>query len=166
MDALLRSPYGSLPAEGIAEGEVQVALIATEDIATFLQAAALASTQVDYYSEQAKDPDLRMLIREGKLPENPTHARKVAAQESQYSLIDGILYYVHHGHDKRKRVTVPQHLRERLLQKTHGGRHGGHFSNRKLYNTLLRHWWWPGMHADVVAFCKRYVPRLCDCDWW
>ena len=157
-DALSRSPYGSPPAEGIAEGEVQVASIATEDIATLLQAAPLASTQVDYYSEQAKDPDLRMLIeflREGKLPENPTHARKVAAQESQYSIVDGILYYVDHRHDNCRRVAVPQHLRERLLQETHGGRHGGHFSNHKIYNTLLKHWWWPGMHADVVTFCKR-----------
>ena len=114
-DALSRSPYGSPPAEEIAEGEVQVASIATEDIATLLQAAPLASTQVDYSSEQAKDPDLRMLIeflREGKLPENPTHARKVAAQESQYSIVDGILYYVDHRHDNCRRVAVPQHLRE------------------------------------------------------
>ena len=32
---------------------------------------------------------------------------------------------------------------------------GGHFSTHKLYGTLLGHWWWQRMYADVLAFCKK-----------
>ena len=28
-------------------------------------------------------------------------------------------------------------------------------ASRKVYNTLMRHWWWQGMFADVLALCKR-----------
>ena len=157
-DALSRSPYHSPPVVGIAEGEVQVASVDTEDIALLLQADSVLGEQTDYLSEQCKDPDLKLMIQflaEGKLPEDPGQARKLVVQEPQFSLIDKVLYYVDHQRGHRKRVAVPKHLREKLLQETHGGAYGGHFSSHKVYNALKGHWWWRGMYSDVFAFCKR-----------
>ena len=42
-----------------------------------------------------------------------------------------------------------------LLQENHKKTYSGRFSGPKLYNALARHWWWKGMYADALAFCKR-----------
>ena len=42
-----------------------------------------------------------------------------------------------------------------MLREAHGGMHSGHFSSHKLYNSLLRQWWWRGMYTDVLGFFKR-----------
>ena len=54
----------------------------------------------------------------------------------------------------RKRVAVPTHLRERVLEESHGGVYAGHFSTGKLYGTVCRNWWWPKVYKDVFDFCK------------
>jgi len=33
--------------------------------------------------------------------------------------------------------------------------YSGHFAGNKLYNALVKHWWWDGMNSDVIAFCKK-----------
>lgn len=112
-------------------------------------------------SDSKDDGDVRqvMVTDSGSHPQlartDSTQAKKLVAQETQFSMIDKILYYIDHRHGNRRRVAVPQHLREKLLRKTHGGTYGGYFSSHKVYNTLLRHWWSKGMFADVLAFCKR-----------
>ena len=160
-DALSRSPTNSPPSHGVAEGEVQVAAISTsEDFTSLLQLGPASSiqNQKDYSVEQLKDPSLKEvmeLLGKGKLPDNPDQAVKVMAQESQFSLLDGTLYYIDHRHDNRRRIVVPCHLREQLLSESHRGPFGGHFSGPKVYKALVRHWWWPGMYADVISFCRK-----------
>ena len=158
-DALSRSLYSFPPSEGIAQGEVQVASVAAEeDITLLLQSDPISGVQTDYSSEQHKDPDLEEMMKfleKGELPDDLDRAKKLVAQESQFSVIDGILYYIDRRHENRKRVFVPSHLREHLLRETHGGMFSGHFSAHKLYNALLKHWWWRGMYADIFAFCKK-----------
>ena len=39
----------------------------------------------------------------------------LAAQESWFTLLDGVLYYVDARHGNRRRVAVPSHLREQQL---------------------------------------------------
>ena len=39
-------------------------------------------------------------------------------------------------------------------QDTHSGNYSGHFSGRRLYNTLSSSWWWDGMYADAERFAK------------
>ena len=114
--------------------------------------------QSDYSMEQRRDPELRAMIEflgENKLPYDSSQATKIAAHESQFTLADGVLYFIDHRHGNQIRVVVPRQLREKLLQEVHRGTSSGHFSARKVYNALLRHWWWSGMYADVLAFCKR-----------
>ena len=81
-----------------------------------------------------------------RLPDDPEQSRKLVAKVSQFNLIDGILFYVDGKRGHNRRVVVPHHLREKLLQESHG---------LKLYNTLIRHWWWGGMYADALAYCKK-----------
>ena len=64
------------------------------------------------------------------------------------------LYYVHLRRQNFKRAVVPERLRQTLLEESHRGLFGGHFSTKRLYNTLVRHWWWDGMFSDVHFFVK------------
>ena len=159
-DALSRSPHDSPPTVGIAEGDTQVASIDTivADIGSLLHAEPVTGDSFNFSAEQRKDLDLKAIIEfleEDKLPEDPVCARKLVAQKPQFSIVNRVLHFIDHRHDHQRRVAVPSHLRERLLREILGGTHGGHFSSRKLYNTLLKHWWWKGMCADVLSFCKR-----------
>ena len=153
-DALSRSPATPPPTVGVAEGEAQMASVDTSDISSLLQADPAIGECSDLPSEQRELKIIIDFLKEDKLLEDPVQARKLAAQEPQFSLIGGVLYYIDSRHDHRKRVVVHSDLREKLLREAHGGTHGGHFSSHKLYNSLLMCWWWQGMYADVLKFCK------------
>ena len=112
----------------------------------------------DFAAEQVKDPDLLEVvefIRDGKAPKDDRRAKKLAAREALFTMVDGILYYLDPRRDNRKRAAVPHHLHEKILQESHRGVYSGHFAGNKLYNGLVKHWWWDGMYADAVAFCKK-----------
>ena len=116
-DALSRSPYSPSPIVGIAEGESQVAAIDTTaaDIGSLLNSEPATGNNSNFSAEQMKDPDLQTVIEfleNDQLPEDPVHARKLAAQEPQFSLINGVLHFIDHRHGNQKRVAVPTHLRE------------------------------------------------------
>ena len=159
-DALSRQPHRPAPVLGIAQDEIQVAAISVDsEISELLEAQPAQEALLDHYSvEQQKDPALKEIIeflRNGKLPEDSTSAKKLSAQESLFALVNNVLYYIDPRHDNRKRVAVPAHLREQLLTDSHRGIFSGHFSGNRVYNSLMRHWWWPGMYVDSVAWCKR-----------
>ena len=162
-DALSRNPCDSALQHETAVEDTYVAKIVTSgEISELLQAKPVepvASESVgDYGEEQLKDPHLREIIEfldKGTLPDDDILARRIAVQESQFTRVDGILYYVDHKRENLKRVAVPSHLQEQLLRESHKGPYGGHFSGQRIYNVLVRNWWWRGMYADTVAFCKR-----------
>ena len=141
-DALSRSPCYSLPAVCATEGEAQVSLVEV-DIDSLLHTEPVAGSSSDFSMEQCKDPNLRTIIEfleDDRLPEDLALAGSIAAQEPQFSLVGNVLHFIDQRQGHRKGVAVPSHLRERLLRETHGGSHGGHFSSRKLYNTMLKQW--------------------------
>ena len=39
------------------------------------------------------------------------------------------------------------------MEESHSSPMAGHFSGPKLYQALVRHWWWPGMYRDVITHC-------------
>ena len=160
-DALSRSPQG--PSEGIAESEVQVSTIVhspSDDFGELMlwepetREAGLSETIA---LEQNKDDQLQQMIEyleTEQLPTDPKRSRKVAAQATLFTQLDGILYFLDPKRQFKKRVVVPRHLREKLMEDMHGGPLAGHFSTNRLYNTLIRTWWWEGMYKDVDYHCK------------
>ena len=77
-----------------------------------------------------------LFLQDGTLPDDPTKAKKLIAQESVLVLVGGILYYVNPHGDYKRRAAVPSHLREQLLNENHRGVFSGHFSGPRLYNML------------------------------
>ena len=49
---------------------------------------------------------------------------------------------------------MPTALRQQLLQEAHAGVFSGHFSEKKVYDKILCHYWWYGLRADVRRFCR------------
>ncbi len=81
-------------------------------------------------------------------------ARKIAAQSSFLSLVDGILYYVDSKQGNRKRAVVPEQLRTQVMEENHRKSMGGHFSGNRMFNELVRHWWWDGMYGDTQKYAR------------
>ena len=160
-DALSHSPRDPPPRCGIGQDEFQVAVVSSEqDLSTTLEADSVQTSDgaTDYASQQRKDQQLKEIVdflSSGRLPEDSKRAKTVASQETLFSLSDGILYYVDPKGDHQRRVAVPQHVRKQLLEENHRGLYGGHFSGPKLYNALVKRWWWRGMYTDVLAYCKK-----------
>ena len=160
-DALSRSPCGEAPAEGIAEEEVQVAVVQASDgdgtIESLLEAPPLGGTLLSFTEEQARDPEVQEVItflRTGELPGDEKRARRLALQQSLFALQDDILFYLDPKQEHRKRAVVPRHLRAQILSENHSSLLGGHFSGKKMYGALVRHWWWDGMYSDTLHFAR------------
>ena len=75
------------------------------------------------------------------MPQDAQQAQKLVAQESVFTVIDDILYFVDPKCDDRRRAAVPTHLRLSLMEESHSGPMADHFSAEKLYKTLARQWW-------------------------
>ena len=107
--------------------------------------------------EQVRDPhvqELLQFIQHGRLPTNDVQARKLALQHSLFAIVDGVLYYIDPKRDNRKRAVVPKSLQQRLLEETHSGPFGAHFSGQRMFNTLVSNWWWEHMFTDTVNYAK------------
>ena len=131
--------------------------ISEQNISQLLQSSPCdTDTSATFSVQQKKDPDIMDILKflqEGILPENDCKRQKLALQASLFTVLDGVLYYI----DSRrncKRAVVPKHLRDQIMKENHSGIMAGHFSGNRLYNTLVRQWWWEGMYTDVGTFCK------------
>lgn len=167
-DALSRRPHLLAPSEGIAEADVQVAMIdstavcdlekySIRDLLHTGPQSEVASTSNSLAVEQRRDPEVSQMIsylENGELPSDDKQARKIAAQAPLFVIVDDILYYLHPKRDDRKCVVVPQLLRPSIMEENHSGPMAGHFSGARLYNALIRRWWWPGMYKDALNHCK------------
>lgn len=153
-DALSRNPLAGAPAEGISEGEVQIAAIQSEpceeeSIEALLQTSAAIHDVASFGEEQEKDPEvsgIRQFVQTGKLPLDEEWARRIVLQCSQFTVADGIVYFLDPKKEHRRRAVVPSHLRERVLAEHHGSVMGGHCAGKKMYGALVHHWWWDGMY--------------------
>ena len=81
-------------------------------------------------------------------------AKKIAAQVTQFEVVDGVLCFIDLKQRNKKRVVVPSHLKGKLIQEVHGGTFSGHFATSRMFSTLSRTWWWDGMYRDVNQHCK------------
>ena len=142
-DALSRNPRFPAPNEGIGENELQVAVINSEPITStdiLLQAEPLVGTPTSFGEEQRKDPQLKDIIHfltTNELPTDNKRARKIAMQQSIFTVVDDVLYYIDPKRDHQKRIAVPKQIREQILEEAHRGAMSGHFSGRRTFSVPL-----------------------------
>ena len=103
---------------------------------------------------QQADPNLNPVItylETGELPSDDRLALELVLSRDMYCLEDGVLYRV--MPDKTWRVIPPTQDRKDLFMEAHQGVFGAHLRGAKIYSQLHRHYWWPGMSADVKNWC-------------
>ena len=165
-DALSRSPSSQTEGEEL-ESDVQVWGIMEEvtDIPHLLQLTPERGSVSDhevFAREQLKDTRIAEMLhylQTEALPEDEKCARKVCARADLFTVQDGVLYYIDVKQESRRRAIVPSHLRSAVMEQVHRGLNGGHFSGRRLYNVLVRSWWWEGMYSDAVKHCQNCPER-------
>jgi len=62
--------------------------------------------------------------------------------------------------EEKRQVTqlaVPKPLREQVMQLAHDCIMSGHQGIKRTYERVTAHFFWPGVHGDVVRYC-----RSCD----
>ena len=107
---------------------------------------ALIERSVD---ESEKPPE------SGKPPESEKQAKKLVLESPQYDMVDGVLHNENPVAPGSWRVVVPKDLRQSLLEEAqHSGRFAGHFSEKRIYETLRKKFWWRGMRADTRRHCR------------
>ena len=159
-DTLSRNPQLPPPTEDMADTDVQITVVTTSnmhdvDVTMLLRLDPGQSVPSELALEQRQDPALAQIIAFVENDELPAEkrAKAVVAQASVLTLVDNVLYYVDskQGNKRRIVVLVPEHLRK---EENHSGPMAGHFSGNRLYNVLVRHWWWLGMYTDTLQHCK------------
>ena len=138
-DALSRAP--------VAQPE-EVQKVSRETVAAIEAGDELAALQRD-------DKELKEIIdflESDILPSEEKKAKLLSFTQSQYTLMDSILYHIQQ--DGSLRVIPPGNLREELFHQAHGGIYGGHLGDAKVYSELLRHYWWPKMRSDITHWSK------------
>ena len=107
---------------------------------------------------QREDPDLQPLVHfleSGELPADEKLAKRLVLRGPQFSLVDGVLYFIDARLGHRQRLVVPKAYQQTLMAEIHSGACSGHFAAKSLYATLSRLYWWDGMHSDVHHFCRQ-----------
>ncbi len=107
---------------------------------------------------QRSDPELLDLCRyleADVLPTDEKRAKRIVLESDRFELIHGVLHYEPPTSIGRLCVVVPRSDRDNLLQEGHASCFAGHFSAKKVYDRLRRHYWWKGMRADVYHFCRK-----------
>ena len=71
-------------------------------------------------------------------------------------IVEGVLYYEGDGADGR-RLVVPSHLQQKLLDEQHDGVFAGHFAYKKMHQRLKKYYYWQGMPSDILRKCESCV---------
>jgi hypothetical protein len=87
-------------------------------------------------------------LRHHQLPADPERSQRVISQSPLFTLVNGVLCFT--GKGSAPRPVMPKHLHRQLMDEHHRGRYGSHFSGNKVFKTMSRHWWWQGMHGEIV----------------
>ena len=145
-DALSRAPV---------ESEARVLQVEEEAI------SSVSTTLEQVQREQRKDIELKNLIdflTKRSLPEDPKEINVVLnAAKKGYYVVDDILYYEGPDMPNQRRVVVPTHLQQSILEEHHDSPFAGHFAAKKMSQRIRQYFYWNGLTSDVYKKCSSCV---------
>ena len=65
-----------------------------------------------------------------------------------------MLYYESNDVPGRRRLVVPEQLRDKVVTENHDAVFSGHFSAKKMLNRLKQYFYWPGMGSLAYKKCE------------
>uniref|UniRef100_A0A914UH49 RNA-directed DNA polymerase n=1 Tax=Plectus sambesii TaxID=2011161 RepID=A0A914UH49_9BILA len=98
-------------------------------------------------------------LEDGTLPDEPTTAKRVVAEASQFVIESDALYFVDHKRKGRRRLALPKSMRQDAVLQEHSGVFGGHLGHERVYYAVAQIYYWPGMYADA----KRWIRGCLTC---
>ena len=108
-----------------------------------------------HQSEDKEIVDITNYLEKKKLPTDPKKAQHIAAiAKKGYFVLDGVLYYESNDVPGRRRLVVPEQLRDKVVTENHDAVFSGHFSAKKMLNRLKHYFYWPGMGSLVYKKCE------------
>ena len=111
--------------------------------------------------EQRSDHDLAQLIdflQAKKLPDDPEVAKRITAQSRKgYYVIDGILFYEGVDMPDRRRLVVPRHLQQKVMEEHHNNPYSGHFAVQRMNERVSQYFYWSGMRSDIHKKCMSCI---------
>ena len=118
-------------------------------------------SQTGIYKEQRKDQDLADLLAylESKsLPDDSGRAKRVLSQARKgYYVMEGVLYYEGPDVPDRRRLVVPSHLRDKVINEHHDSVFAGHFAVKKTAQRINQYFYWDGLKGQVYKKCESCV---------
>ena len=107
--------------------------------------------QVDLAKEQRDDSSLNRFF---KLAEEGDAVKTGRQGTVKFSVKGGYLRREFRGKDGEfVQIVVPQKLREKVMTLAHDTPMAGHLGGKKTLDRIWRHFYWPGMCADVRRWC-------------
>ena len=151
-DCLSRAPVDS-------EHEVRVLQVQGET--TLVQEEVMPAAMQQVQEEQMKDTELERIIEFltcKSLPKDPREAFIVLnTAKKGYYVVDNILYYEGPDMPGHRRVVVPVHLRQTILDEHHDLPFAGHFAAKKMSQRISQYFYWTGLRSDVYRKCSSCV---------
>uniref|UniRef100_A0A914X6C2 RNA-directed DNA polymerase n=2 Tax=Plectus sambesii TaxID=2011161 RepID=A0A914X6C2_9BILA len=98
-------------------------------------------------------------LEDGTLPDEPTTAKRVVAEASQFAIDNRALFFVDYKRKGHMRLVLPQSMRQDVVLQEHSGVFGGHLGHDRVYYALAQNYYWPGMCTDV----KRLIRGCLTC---
>ena len=134
---------------------------APDDIGMILQIVSTYPKETllqSIWTQQSEDKEIINIINylEKKiLPTDTKEAQHIAAiAKKGYFVLDGILYYESNDVPGRRRLVVPEQLRDKVVTENHDALFSGHFSAKKMLQKLKQYFYWPGMSSMIFKKCE------------
>ena len=154
-DALSRAPV---------ESEARVLQVQEEvnlSEGTASESETLTTVLEQVQREQRKDLELKNLIdflTKRSLPDDPKEINLVLnTAKKGYYVVDDILYYEGPDMPNHRRIVVPTHLQQRILEEHHDSPFAGHFAAKKMSQRIRQYFYWNGLTSDVYKKCSSCV---------
>ena len=101
--------------------------------------------------------DLMDYLHNQSLPIDEQAARDVLNMNKKgFVLVNDVLYYKGDQLEGR-RLVVPDHLQQRILEEQHDGVFAGHFAYKKMCKKVRQYYYWKGMFNDIMKKCQSCV---------
>ena len=120
-----------------------------ESTATFMY------TPLQLKSLQKEDPFCKAFICVkyfGSWPGDPKLLALLKRFGPNCVVVDGLVYHQVRGFAPTP--VAPAGLRIKVMQDAHDSRLAGHMGYDKTLRSITQRWWWPGVNADVMQYCR------------
>ena len=133
-------------------------------------------TESNIKSGQMRDTFFRAMykyLKTDTLPHDSKMKNRIENQQNVYIIHNKLLYHIWNEKQTEtlhQQICISVEFRTQLMQALHDMKYTGHSGTKKMYNSALRRFWWPGMYTsfeNYVASCptclqanKGHYPRI------